>query len=77
VVKGRRIELASANVKVKSGEWHSLQLRVERDQFTVAFDGRPVISAKDTTIAAAARVGFWTKADSITRFDKLEITPLD
>jgi hypothetical protein len=77
VVKGRRLELASANAKVKGGEWHSLQLRAEGGQFTVAFDKRTLISAKDTTIGAAGRVGFWTKADSITRFDKLDIAPLD
>jgi hypothetical protein len=35
VVKGRRQELASANVKVASGVWHTLSIKAENDRFTV------------------------------------------
>ncbi|HEX8167452.1 MAG TPA: family 16 glycoside hydrolase [Beijerinckiaceae bacterium] len=76
VVKGRRQQLASANAKVTSGEWHSLTLRAEGNRFTVSFDGRQVITAADATFKAPGKVGLWTKADSVTRFESLSIKPL-
>jgi hypothetical protein len=73
VVKGNRQQIASAGVQVASGQWHSLTLKAEADRFTVTFDGKPVVTASDRTFSGAGRVGFWTKADSVTRFDRLEI----
>lgn len=77
VVKGRRIELKSADAKVASNEWHTLAIRAEGDRFTVSFDGNQLYTATDKTFGNAGRIGLWTKADSVTRFDTLEITPLD
>jgi len=52
-------------------------LRAEGDQFTVSFDGKQLYTAQDDTFAGAGRVGLWTKADSVTYFDAIAITPLD
>jgi hypothetical protein len=76
VVKGRRTELKSANLKVASNEWHTLTLHAEGDRFTVAFDGKPLYTVTDKTIAQAGKVALWTKSDSITRFDRLDIKAL-
>jgi hypothetical protein len=76
VVKGRRIQIAGANTKVASGVWHTLSLRAEGDRFTVGYDGKQLFSAEDRTFAAAGQVGLWTKADSVTHFDKISITRL-
>jgi hypothetical protein len=76
VVKGRRSELKSANLKVASNEWHTLTLRAEDDRFTVAFDGNQLYTVTDRTIAQPGKVALWTKADSITRFDRLDIKVL-
>jgi hypothetical protein len=76
VVKGVRRQLASADVKVASGVWHTLALRAEGDRFAVSFDGNDVLSARDTTFAAPGRVALWTKADSVTAFDAITINPL-
>ena len=38
IVKGRRQQLATADVKVASGQWHTLGLKAENDRFTVSFD---------------------------------------
>ncbi|HEX8664033.1 MAG TPA: family 16 glycoside hydrolase [Beijerinckiaceae bacterium] len=76
VVKGRRQQLASANIKVAPGEWHSLTLRAEGNRFTVSFDGKQVLSHADSTFKAPGKVGLWTKADSVTRFESLTIKPL-
>ena len=77
VVKGKREQLKGANIKVATNEWHTLELRAEGDQFTVSFDGKQLYTAQDDTFAGAGRVGLWTKADSVTYFDAIAITPLD
>jgi len=76
VVGGRRQQLASANSKVTSGEWHTLTLRAQGNRFSVSFDGKPLLTHADKTFVAPGKVALWTKADSVTRFDRLEIKPL-
>jgi hypothetical protein len=77
VIKGRREQLKGANIKVTTNEWHTLELRAEGDRFTVSFDGKQLYTAQDNTFAGAGRVGLWTKADSVTYFDTIAITPLE
>jgi hypothetical protein len=76
VVKGRREELQGVNTKVAPNEWHRLGLRAEGDRFTVTFDGKSLFTATDRTFRNAGRIALWTKADSVTRFDTIEIRPL-
>ena len=76
VIGGQRTELKGANTKVTGNEWHTLGLKAEGEQFTVTFDGKQLFTATDRTIAGPGRVALWTKADSVTRFDRVEITPL-
>ena len=76
VLKGRREQLEGANLKVTPNEWHRLGLRAEGERFTVTFDGKPLFTATDRTFAGPGRVALWTKADSVTRFDQIEIRAL-
>jgi hypothetical protein len=76
VVKGQREQLASANAKVAANEWHTLALKAEGDRFTVTFDGKELLTARDGTIPQAGKVALWTKADSVTYFDTISIRPL-
>jgi hypothetical protein len=76
IVQGRREQLKGADLRVTANEWHSLGLRAEGERFTVSYDGRTLFSATDRTIAEAGAVALWTKADSVTRFDQIAITPL-
>jgi len=76
VVKGDRQQMASASVKVSSGAWHMLTLRAEGDRLSVSFDGKPLLTHRDHTFTGLGKVALWTKADSVTRFDRLEIRPL-
>jgi hypothetical protein len=76
VVKGRREQLASANTKVPSNQWHTLGLRAENDRFTVTFNGKTLHSTNDRTFTGAGRVALWTKSDSVTRFDQINIQVL-
>lgn len=77
VIKGRREQIKGANTKVASNEWHTLGLRAEGDRFTISFDGKELFTAQDDTFTGAGRVGLWTKADSVTYFDTIAITPLE
>jgi hypothetical protein len=76
VVKGRRQEIHGAPVRVTSDQWHALGLRVERDRFTVSFDGKVLFTATDQTFNQAGSIGLWTKADSVTAFDALTVSAL-
>lgn len=77
VVKGRREQLAGADLKVSAGQWHMLTLRAEGERFTVSFDGNALFTAQDGTFRDAGKVALWTKADSVTYFDTISITSLE
>lgn len=76
VVDGRREQLEGANLRVTANEWHVLGLRAEGERFTVSYDGKALFSVTDKTFTQAGGVALWTKADSVTRFDQVRITPL-
>ncbi len=76
VVAGRREQFAGVNAKVTAGAWHTLTLRAKGNQFAVAFDDKELFTAKDIRFGSAGKVALWTKADSVTRFDRLAINPL-
>jgi hypothetical protein len=76
LVKGKREQLASANVKVSANDWHTLALKAEGDRFTVSFEGKAPFSAQDQTFPGAGKVALWTKADSVTYFDTISIMTL-
>ena len=76
VSNSRRIEIAGANLIVSSNEWHTLGLKAEGESFTVTFDGKELYRATDKSITAAGKVALWTKAGSVTRFDRIEIKAL-
>jgi hypothetical protein len=76
VVGGRRQELAGADAKVANGVWHTLTLRAEGNRFSVSLNGKLMFSHTDRTFGAPGKIALWTKADSVTRFDWIEIKPL-
>jgi hypothetical protein len=76
IVKGRREQLMTANVKVPGGAWHTLGLKAENDRFTVSFNGTTLYSTNDRTFSAAGRIALWTKSDSVTRFEQINIQVL-
>ena len=76
IVKSRREQLATANIKVASNQWHTLTLRAENDRFTVTFNGKTLHSTADRTFTGPGRIALWTKSDSVTRFDQINIQVL-
>ena len=62
---------------VRSGAWQQLRVVVSGDLFRVFLDGAHLFDVRDKTFGAPGKVGIWTKADSVTAFDDLEIEALD
>jgi hypothetical protein len=75
VKDGKRKQLASWSGRVAPGAWHELAARILKDEITVTFDGKKVLTANDQTFTESGKAGVWTKADSVTYFDDLAITP--
>src|SRR5262249_28412135 len=76
VKAGERHQLASYKGKVASKKWHTLRLDLRGDLARVDWDGAKVLEHRDSTFGEAGRVGLWTKADSVTQFDDLDVKPL-
>lgn len=76
VVQGRRRQLGSWSGPVASGIWHALAIEARGGTLRVFWEGKPVIETTDATFGQAGQVGVWTKADSITSYDALTLTPL-
>ena len=68
-VNGKRTQFKGVNIKVPSGQWHTLRVEFSGSSFKVLFNGKQLFEAEDTTIKEAGKVGLWTKADSVTLFD--------
>ncbi len=68
-IKGKRTEKKRAQMKVTSGDWHTLRVDFRGSHFTVVFDGEKALEWNDETFKDAGKVGVWTKADSVTLFD--------
>lgn len=73
VVSGRREQIAGADTKVSANEWDTLSLKVEGERLIASFDGKQLYTVTDKTFTGAGKVALWTKADSVTRFDRIEI----
>jgi hypothetical protein len=56
VVKGKREQLANANAKVATNQWHTPTLKAEGEGFTASFDGKALLSAKDRGFSNAGKV---------------------
>lgn len=57
--------------------WNTLKLTVKDDLFTVYLNDKELFQVKDETFKNAGKIGLWTKADAVSYFDDLEVTPLD
>lgn len=77
VVKGVRRPFKGWVGRVAAGVWHELRVDARGDHFEVYWEGKKIIDVYDKTFADPGKVGLWTKADSVTDFDDLSVTPLE
>jgi hypothetical protein len=59
--------------RVPSGQWQALRVTAAGSLFAVYLNGEKLFEVEDSTFPGAGKVGLWTKADSVTYFDDLEI----
>lgn len=74
-VAGQRLPLRRANAPVRAGVWQELRVEIVANRMRGYFNGELLVVANDDAFPAG-RIGLWTKADSITCFDDVVITPL-
>jgi hypothetical protein len=78
VAAGRREMIGSMEVTVSGQAWHTLGIAARDDRLTVFFDDKELFVATDRRLPAPpGKVGLWTKADSLTLFESLNIGGLD
>src|SRR2546430_11901108 len=58
-------------VSVPPNEWLSLRVEFKGSRFRVLYNGQQLFEVEDSTFNDAGKVGLWTKADSVTLFDKV------
>lgn len=76
MLDGKRTELAEWEGPVDRDAWHELALEAVGDRLRVILDGRLVIEHRDARIPGPGLCGVWTKAEAVSRFDDLTITPV-
>lgn len=69
----QRYQLATATAKPPTlGHWHALRVVAFADLIQAYLDNQLLLDHRDRRFKAG-QIGLWTKADSITAFDDLEI----
>jgi pyruvate,water dikinase len=69
-VNGRRIERARIQETIRSGQWYDLRVEARARDLQCFLNDRAVLGyGADKPVQGY--VGFWTKADSVTLFDRL------
>ena len=59
--------------EVPAKQWSTLRVVANGRLFEVYFNGTKLYDVEDTTFTQPGKVGVWTKADSVTKFDDLTI----
>ncbi len=70
---GIRSGIKEAGAKVQSGQWQELRVEVTGNRMRGFFNGQLVNEATDDSYEAG-EVGLWTKADSVTCFDNVQVS---
>jgi hypothetical protein len=69
----KRYQLATATVKPPAlGQWHTLRVVAVANLIQAYLDSQLLLDHRDSRFRSG-QVGLWTKADSVTAFDDLEI----
>ena len=76
VKDGKRKQIASFTGLVTANTWHDYRVEAKGSHLSVFWDGKQVLSVEDHTFPEAGKIGLWTKADSVSYFDDLVVTPL-
>jgi hypothetical protein len=70
---GQRNSLNEAKANVLSGRWQELRVEASGNQLRAFVNGQMVNEIRDDTYREG-KIGLWTKADSVTCFDNVQVT---
>lgn len=73
VKDGVRQTLASVDIELEAGRWHTLKIVQRGRDFEGWLDGQKLLAGSDDTFPEAGGVGLWTKADAVTSFDDFTV----
>jgi hypothetical protein len=69
----KRYQLASATVKPPAwGQWHTLRVVAVADRIQAYLNGQLLLDHHDSRFSSG-QIGLWTKSDSVTAFDDLQV----
>jgi hypothetical protein len=63
--------------EVPNDKWSTLKISAFGNSFVVTLNDRVLFEVVDDTFPEAGKVGVWTKADSVIRFDDLRVQSFD
>ena len=76
VIDGARKQIATVeDLVVEANTWHTMTIRMKGKAIECLLDGKKHLTATDSALTKAGRVGLWTKADAFTAFADLKIGP--
>ncbi len=75
VKDAKRKMLASAEVDIPADTWHKIAVEHVGKKITCYLNDKQFLEVEDETIVKPGGIGLWTKADAVTSFDDLVITP--
>ena len=76
VKDGVRTQLADAGgLPIPAGTWFTVKVIQQGDAIACELDGKRLLEATDATFPGPGGVGVWSKADAVTSFDDLSVTP--
>lgn len=65
---GRRAELGSKKVALKTGQQYALRVIAKQQNFEVFLDDTSLFKVTDASLLRPGTVGVWSQADSVTHF---------
>lgn len=76
VEDGKRTQLENkGSLEIPAGKWFQLSIRQLGNKIECYLDGTKYLEATDDTFTKPGKVGLWTKADAVTNFDALTVSP--
>lgn len=74
VRNGVEYEIARVSAEITPWVWHALAVRTRGDEVRVDWDGARVLETTHEGASHEGRIGLWTRGDSVTSFDDLEVS---
>lgn len=78
VVEGKRSRLATVeDVTEAAGQWHTIHVVQKSNRIEAWLNGKHRLEVTDDSFTTAGKIGLWTKADAVTRFDAIQASRPD